>query len=314
MRLTAIDIGTNTILMLIADVAANGRLDTVRDEQVIARLGKGVDAHRRITPETAKRVLEYLRGYRSIAADFRTDKMIVCGTSALRDSANTSEFIQFIRDELDLEIEILSGQEEAELTYRGAVSEFLEPGHQQPFAVLDIGGGSTELTFGTGESVTASSSIDLGSVRLTERILQSSPPSTPALNQALSEVRMWISTFPAPRPHHRLIGVAGTATTLAAVDLQLGTFDASRVSGRSLSAPAVERIFGQLRSLTVEEIVQSYPQIQSGRADILLAGTMILKEAMKKFAVDSITVSARGLRYGMVLREVSREGNKREKG
>ena len=305
MRLTSIDIGTNTILMLVADVAADGTVSPVRDEQVIARLGKGVDANRRITAETSDRVLRFLQDYKAISESLHSEKIIACGTSALRDASNSREFIRFMKEKLGLEITVLSGEEEADLTYRGAVSEFSSLGADQPLAVLDIGGGSTELTTGIGASVTGTVSLDLGCVRLTERILQSSPPTSPALNHAISGVREAVLSFPQLPPQIRLIGVAGTVTTLAAIDLKLESYDCSGVSGHFLTFEAIEQIFDKLRSHTLDLMAREFPQIESGRADIILAGIMILMESLRRFDVRGITVSDRGLRYGMALREFS---------
>jgi len=291
--------------MLVADVAADGTVSPVRDEQVIARLGKGVDANRRITAETSDRVLRFLQDYKAISESLHSEKIIACGTSALRDASNSREFIRFMKEKLGLEITVLSGEEEADLTYRGAVSEFSSLGADQPLAVLDIGGGSTELTTGIGASVTGTVSLDLGCVRLTERILQSSPPTSPALNNAISDVREAVLSFPQLPPQIRLIGVAGTVTTLAAIDLKLESYDRSRVSGHFLTIEAIEQVFNKLRSHTLERMAREFPQIESGRADIILAGIMILMESMRRFDVRGITVSDRGLRYGMALREFS---------
>jgi exopolyphosphatase/guanosine-5'-triphosphate,3'-diphosphate pyrophosphatase len=305
MRLTSIDIGTNTILMLVADVTPDGTVSPVRDEQVIARLGKGVDAHRRITSETSDRVLRFLQDYKAISESLHSEKIIACGTSALRDASNTREFIRFVKEKLGLEITVLSGEQEAELTYRGAVSEFSSLGADQPLAVLDIGGGSTELTTGIGASVTGTVSLDLGCVRLTERVLLSSPPTTPALNHAISEVREAVLSLPLLSPQIRLIGVAGTVTTLAAIDLKLESYVRSRVSGHFLTIEAIELVFNRLKSHTLEQMAREFPQIESGRADIILAGIVILVESMRRFGVRGITVSDRGLRYGMAQREFS---------
>jgi exopolyphosphatase/guanosine-5'-triphosphate,3'-diphosphate pyrophosphatase len=304
MRLTAIDIGTNTILMLIADVSTDGTLSPVRDEQVIARLGKGVDANRSITPETTGRVLAHLRDYKQISESLHSEKIIAVGTSALRDASNRKEFIDTVRQEVGLEIAILSGDEEAELTYQGAVSEFQDPNSNRSFAVLDIGGGSTELTIGKGTRITQKSSLDLGSVRLTERILQASPPSSPALQQTVSEIRDRISMFPPLPPQTKLIGVAGTVTTLAAIDLGLTEYDRSQVSGHFLSRATIEHVSKELNSRTIPQMAKDFPQIQPGRSDIIVAGVLILIESLRRFKVKGITVSDRGLRYGMALREI----------
>ena len=303
MRLTAIDIGTNTILMLIADLSSDGTFSVVRDEQVIARLGKGVDAHRKITPETTERVIRFLRGFLDIAHPFHPDRIVACGTSALRDAVNGKEFVQSVRRELGLEIAIVSGDKEAELTYLGAASEFLRPDSEKPFAVIDIGGGSTELTIGNGHAVKSKTSFDLGSVRLTERTLKKSPPALDALNQAEKEIRHAISSLPKLPPGTLLTGVAGTATTLAAIDLGLRDYDPRRVSGHELTLATVDRLSNQLGSLTIAQMAEIFPQIQPGRSDIIFAGTLILKETLKYLKTDVVTVSDRGLRYGIALRE-----------
>lgn len=290
--------------MLIADVSADGIISPVRDEQIIARLGRGVDADRRITRETSLRVLSHLQSYKSISDSLDSERIFACGTSALRDAANRQEFVDTIRQELGIEISILSGEEEAELTYRGAVSQFLSGDAEPPLAVLDIGGGSTELTIGVGASVSQRVTTDAGSVRLTERIPLASPPSPEALERAISEVRIRTSGFPQLTTQTRLIGVAGTVTTLAALELKLERFDRTIVGGHFLTLESIEQIFNQLKTLNTTEMMQDFPQIESGRADIIVAGILILIESMRKLCVEGITVSDRGLRYGMALRDI----------
>jgi exopolyphosphatase/guanosine-5'-triphosphate,3'-diphosphate pyrophosphatase len=300
MRLASIDIGTNTILMLIADVERNGTLSVVRDEHCIARLGKGVDEHSFIQKETFQRVLNILSQFKSIADSHGVQQLTACGTSALRDAANRQEFIDFIREHLSIDIKILSGQEEAESTYLGAVSEYLEDSPSGEFAVLDIGGGSTELVAGTGAIVSSAVSIDIGSVRLTERILKNSPPDTTALENAVKLVQNNLHHLSPLPTATMLIGVAGTLTTVAALDLQLKTFDKTLINRHTLTRETIERIFQELRHLTLDQI-RHYPQIHPSRADILLAGILILLETLHKVNVSQITVSDRGLRYGMLM-------------
>jgi exopolyphosphatase/guanosine-5'-triphosphate,3'-diphosphate pyrophosphatase len=302
MRLTAIDIGTNTILMLIADIAPDGTLKTVRDEHVIARLGTGVDRSRAITRETIERTLSFLRSYRQISDECGSERIVACGTSALRDASNRDQFIRLIAEELGVGIRILSGDEEAELTYLGAISEFQKPGKPEYFSVLDIGGGSTELTFGVNDAIQKKQSLDIGCVRLTERVLKISPPSSLSMSQALNEIRAQVASISPLPSQTQLIGVAGTLTTLAALDLQLPTYDPRRVSGHILTFETIQQIFNQLRIKTIDEMLV-YPQILPGRADVLLAGIVILMEVMKRMNADRITVSDRGLRYGMAIRE-----------
>jgi len=293
MRVSAIDIGTNTILLLIADIDENGTHRVVRDEHNIARLGKGVDAHRTILPATFDRALAFLRAYKAIIDESHTDRVIARGTSFLRDANNQDEFIEFIRKKLGLEIQVLSGDEEGLFTYRGAVSEFSQPGMKQDFSVIDIGGGSTEITIGSGWDVRSRISLNVGSVRITERFLTTSPPSSQGLKEATEFVREELKAISLPPPATQLIGVAGTLTTLAALDLRLPQYDRTRVSGHVLQKETIDSIFSELRSKTVEEIT-AYPQILAGRADIILAGILILREILTQFNRKEISVSDRG--------------------
>jgi exopolyphosphatase/guanosine-5'-triphosphate,3'-diphosphate pyrophosphatase len=300
MRFASIDIGTNTILMLVADIERNGTFSVVRDEHFSARLGKGVDEHGIIQEETFLRVRGILEELISVANSDGVQHLVACGTSALRDAVNRQEFIDFIREHLSIDIKILSGQEEAESTYLGAVSEYLHNFSSKEFAVLDIGGGSTELVIGTGSNISSAVSIDIGSVRLTERILKTNPPDNIALEQATRLIQNHLNHILSLSSSTMLIGVAGTLTTLAALDLQLKTFDKTLINGHVLTSIAIERIFQELRLLTLDQI-KAYPQIHPSRADILLAGILILLETLHKVNVSQITVSDRGLRYGILL-------------
>lgn len=289
--------------MLVADIRPDGTLVTVRDEHSIPRLGKGVDEHKKISQQTFQRALNFLKEYKDISDACRSEKILACGTSALRDAINQREFISFISQKLGFTIEVLSGDEEAELTYLGAISEFLQPHNQQNFAVLDIGGGSTELTTGIGRRVTNKQSLDIGCVRLTERILKTSPPLASLIERAVEEIQDHLAAYPLLPAQTKLIGVAGTLTTLAALDLNLPIYDRERVSGHILTLGSIQRVFHTLKTKSVEELT-AYPQILAGRADVLLAGILILLEVMKKLNANQIAVSDRGLRYGIALREV----------
>jgi len=300
MRLASIDIGTNTILMLIADVKSDGTISVIEDQHIIARLGKGVDKHGVIQQETFHRVHNILAKLKNISDTDNVQQLTACGTSALRDAANRQEFIAFIKERLSIDIQILSGQEEAELTYLGTISEYLSNSRSDKYAVLDIGGGSTELVEGNGMNIASAVSIDIGSVRLTERILKKSPPDNSAIEDALQFVHEHLQFVPVLSPAAKLVGVAGTLTTLAALDLRLTEFDRNLINRHSLTLEIIENIFQELRPLTLEQL-RSYPQIHHSRADIILAGIIILKEIMRKLNSSAITVSERGLRYGILL-------------
>jgi exopolyphosphatase/guanosine-5'-triphosphate,3'-diphosphate pyrophosphatase len=311
-RITAIDIGTNTVLMLIADLGDDGRIKTIRDEIAFPRLGKGVDEMRHISPESITRVLNVLKDYKRASETSGSEKIIACGTSALRESKNRNEVIKRIRQEASLDVEVLSGEEEAEWTFLGALSGL--PRSRKHFVVIDIGGGSTEITLGTQDHVEKRVSLDLGCVQLTERFLQSTPPTSKELQRAMVAARAALSGLGGiDSSRHQLVGVAGTVTTLAALDQNLSTFDPDKVDGYVLHIDSIQSIFEDLSQRSLDEI-QSSPVVPTGRADILLAGVLILIEFMAIHRFERITVSKRGLRYGLVLREFERLKTIRKKG
>ena len=304
MKIASIDIGTNTILLLIVEVSDGKITSILHDEQVIARLGKGVDADRMINRETFERAGGFLRQYKATCDTFGVEKICAVGTSALRDAANRDEFIAYIQKTTGITIEILTGDDEARWTYRGGISEF--QGRANRYSVIDIGGGSTEIIIGNGSSIISKVSIDLGSVRLTERILKSSPPEHQELIEAHDVINSHLhgdhtkqiaSTF--------AVGVAGTLTTLAALHQQLPAYDREKVSGYELEYVDVCAMFGLVRDKTASQIA-ALPQISPGREDIIVAGILILMGYMESCGLKTITVSDRGLRYGMVYREIDR--------
>jgi len=302
MRFASIDIGTNTVLMLVADVQENGSLKVIRDEHFIGRLGKGVDEHGIILTETFQRIQGILSQLKDIAGALGVTRISACGTSALRDAQNRREFVEFIRNALSIDIRILSGDEEANLTYLGAVSDYFPLDDSARYAVLDIGGGSTEIVAGSGTTVISSSSIDIGSVRLTERVLKTNPPEPMALENAVRLARQHLQNIEVLPPGVKLIGVAGTLTTLAALDLRIPGFDRTLINRHALSMETIERLFQEIRPLTLDQL-RRYPQIHPSRADILLAGIIILKETVRKVGVSTISVSDRGLRYGILIQD-----------
>lgn len=302
MRISAIDIGTNTVLLLVADVQGK-TLRPLEHGHAIARLGQGVDENRNITREAMERVGKVLAEYVAISKAHSAEQIIACGTSALRDATNRDDFVRFVRAEFGINVKVLSGKEEAEQTYLGVLSEFPED-KEDHYAVIDIGGGSTEVIEGTRFAIGRSVSLDIGCVRLTERFLKSTPPNDDTLRKCISMIREHSELVPLLAPTARLVGVAGTVTTLAALDLGLPRYDPMRVSGHILSLDSIQAAFDQLRTKSVEEI-KAIPGIHAGRADIILAGVVILMELMKRMGRNAITVSDRGLRYGFALREAS---------
>ncbi len=304
MRIASIDIGTNTILLLIADVNKNCIVKVLHDEQVIARLGKGVDADRIINQETFVRAKDFLLHYKSVCNSFSVDRIAAVGTSALRDAKNNNEFIDYIKKCTDITIEILSGDDEAKWTYRGGISDFI--GRAAQYSVIDIGGGSTEIISGNSAEIQSKVSLDIGSVRITERILKNSPPESSDLMKAHEFILSTIPIEQVQTIHSTFaIGVAGTLTTLAALHQHLPTYIPEKINGYVLSFDDIYSMFALLKDKSIEQI-SAFPQISAGRADIILAGIMILMGFMEKSGLNQITVCDRGLRYGIVLREIDR--------
>ncbi len=304
MRISVLDIGTNTILMLTAELSDSGRLQVISDEQAITRLGKGLDKSGAIGWDAFSRCEKQLETYIKQSRELGADLLLATGTSALRDAANQDDFVDYMSEKLNLEIEILSGDDEAIWTYGGAISGLED--RNTAFAVLDIGGGSTELTVGTGFSVSARKSLNIGCVRLTEKYLHHFPPTSGELDALLRHLKKELAEFPDfDSALTRFVGVAGTVTTLASIELGLDSRDLHKIAGFQLKIETVQKRFEQFRELSQQEMIEVM-HVDPGRADIILVGVAIVKSLMEQRGIDTLTVSERGLRYGIAYREWER--------
>lgn len=293
-----IDLGTNTILMVVGRLQADGRHEILDDVHAIARLGKGVDSKRRILPETMDRVGGFFLEYKKHARALGADQITAYGTSALRDAANKEDFIAAIKKRSGIDVVALSGPEEARLTFAGAGFGIKLP---ERYCVLDIGGGSTELAVGTGGHVEKFASVDVGAVRVTERYFAQLPPTSAQLKAARAMIRgelLKLFAYPEGIP---LVGVAGTATTIGALDSGIEDFNAEALNGHLLCQTKVEEITAYLATLGLERI-RAIPQIHPQRADIISAGALILSTALHLFQCPALIVSTRGIRYGLLMR------------
>lgn len=300
MTIATIDIGTNAVLLLVAQTDSQGTVSRRAEEQRIPRLGMGLDERRVLQGEAMSRVIAVLREYRRIIDRFRAESTVVCGTSAVRDAANRDDFVELVKKESGFTLELLSGDEEALWTYRGALSGIMGTSRA---TVVDIGGGSTEISVGDSKHVTQRTSLDIGSVRLTERIFRHDPPTFGELEAAIEETEEAIQE--AARfafDGSDLIGVAGTATSLAILAQGLSRFDIDVVSGYRLRKQRVEELFQMLRELPSDQI-RRLSSVMEGRNDIIVAGTLILREIMAHFGFEEMIVSERGVRYGLAIRE-----------
>jgi exopolyphosphatase / guanosine-5'-triphosphate,3'-diphosphate pyrophosphatase len=303
MRIASIDIGTNTCLLLLADIDESGNIHLVDHQQRFPRLGRHVDRSNFIQPAAFQEISSILNEYRVSAEKGKADRIIACATSAVRDAINKEEFLSAIHKSTGIMVEILSGTEEASLSYIGATSGLTR--QSKPYAVLDIGGGSTEFSYPV-DNLIRYESYQIGAVRITERFLSTQPPQKDELLEAAHFIN---HSFQSIEPHTfrdlSLLGVAGTATTLACLIQGLKTFDLAQVRGFSFSSSRVDNWLANLSMMNTDQIL-NLSDATTGRADILTAGVLILSVFMQRFGFNEITVSERGLRYGVALREWKR--------
>jgi len=297
-RYASIDIGTNTVLMVVADISAHGEITPVFDFQQLPRLGKGVDAHRKIPIESVNRVVDALTNCKDKAHKLNVSQIFACGTSALRDAQNSYEVIDYIKNHTGISIDIISGEKEAEFTYLGALSGI--PHSEDSICVIDIGGGSTELVIGRNRTVDTRYSVDIGCVRITERYFNSLPPSAEKIHAADRLIEENIRNTIKKAKIDKIVGVAGTVTTLAAIYKEIDVFSPDAVDGVEITFDDIDKIFSEYATYSLEQM-KNIPQVTEGREDILLAGILILRRYLKYLGKESIIVSSRGLRYGQLI-------------
>ncbi|HEY6571922.1 MAG TPA: Ppx/GppA phosphatase family protein [Candidatus Eisenbacteria bacterium] len=305
-RIGAVDIGTNSVRLLVADVDPQQRLRTAHRMGEISRLGEGLDRTGVIDEPAVLRTLDCLERFVQEAEYSGASHIRVAGTSALRTASNGPEVAARFAERIGYPVEILSGEEEARLVFL-AVSSGLA-GKSGATVVVDIGGGSTEVIVGSGDEGRELISRPLGCVHLTERLIHHDPPLAEELEAVRSLVRQIfaerLADFGAG-PVERAVGVGGTVTAFGALDMGLAKYDPSRIENHYLSRERVLAIERELCSTPLENR-RELPGVSRGRADIIPAGSVILSEFVTRFPVGGLFVSTRGLRYGLVLSEARR--------
>jgi exopolyphosphatase/guanosine-5'-triphosphate,3'-diphosphate pyrophosphatase len=289
-RVAAIDLGTNSTRLLVADVE-DGRLDEIVRRLTITRLGEGVDARRRLLPVPITRVRNCLTDFRRELEELGATRTLAIATSAVRDAENGEAFLGEIEWSFGFSTRLLEGDEEAAMMLRGVTAG------RAPLddtVVVDIGGGSTELVVTTGGSrPTFSTSLDIGCVRITERFLRSDPSSRPELAAAGAYVRSLLPALEA----RSAIGVAGTVTTLATLDLGLDEYDPERVHGHRIARESVERELARLAAMPLDERLR-VPGIEPGRAPVIVAGLVVLREILVAYDLPEIEASEHDILHG----------------
>jgi len=301
MRVASIDIGTNTILLLIAEVEGE-KLKSLFEMETIVRLGEGLQKNRVILPEAMKRGLQTLSHYLRRCQAMRVEKIFAVGTSALREAKNSEDFLFLVKKKLNLPIEIVSGEEEAHLSFLAVARDLQEP--NKSILVVDVGGGSTEFILGKGEQIEQWVSLPLGSVRITEQFLHSDPVQEKEWKKMEREIRKLLANIPHSAEPFSLVAVGGTATTLVSVEQGLKEFEVEKIHHFVLTKEALGKQLLLYCSKTLDER-KKIPGLPPNRADIVLTGGAILYMSMEALHCPSVLVSCHGIRYGLLYQRLS---------
>jgi exopolyphosphatase/guanosine-5'-triphosphate,3'-diphosphate pyrophosphatase len=298
-RVAGIDCGTNSIRLLIADVARSGLTDVVREMRIV-RLGQGVDRTGRLAPEALERTRVALADYATTIRRHEAERVRMVATSATRDADNREEFTAMVRAELGVDPEVISGQQEAALTFAGAASALAAV--TDPLLVVDIGGGSTELVRGADGTLRAHS-MDVGCVRMTERHLRDDPPTAEQIAATVDDVR-------AATDHARVdvpldgpltfVGVAGTVTTVAAIALGLERYDPEVIHGSTITGAQIKDVTERLLRMTHTERA-ALPVMHPGRVDVIGGGALVLRTLVEETGVDAVVASEHDILDGIAL-------------
>ena len=296
MRVAAVDCGTNSIRLLVRDLPG----EDLHREMRVVRLGQGVDRTGTLAPEALERTRLALVDYAATCTRLGVQHIRMVATSATRDADNRQEFVDLVRTALGVEPEVVTGDEEAALSFVGATAS-LDPA-DAPFLVLDIGGGSTELVLG-GTAVEAAKSIDVGCVRLTERHLRDDPPTALQIAAATADVERALTLALAVVPAEQartVVGLAGSVTTLAALALDLPAYEANRIHLSRITAEQVRTLTGQLLAMTRAERA-ALPVMHSGRVDVIGGGALVLRCIVDRLGLSEVLVSESDILDGIAL-------------
>ena len=296
-RVAAIDCGTNTIRLLIADISGGKFKEVLRDMEIV-RLGQGVDENKSFHPDAINRTLAAVEKFKNQLAGKGVEKIRFCATSATRDAANRDLFIDGVRQILGVEVEVIPGEEEARLSFNGATKELLQS--DAPFLVVDIGGGSTEFVYGNKE-VEFAKSVDIGCVRMSERHLKSQPVEMSQVAQAIIDIDKAIAQAAAVVPistAKTLVAVAGTATTIAAAALELETYDRYTIHLSRIPAEKVHKVSAAFQAMTKSEI-SNLGFMHPGRVDVITAGSLVLSRVMAATGATEFVASESDILDGM---------------
>ena len=307
-RLAGIDIGTLTCRLLIADISPQALLKELQSERRILRLGEGVDQTKRLGAAAIDRVIECLREWRTIIDGYQVDAATVVATSAVRDAANRDEFLRRVKQEAGFEVEVITGDEEARRTLLGIRSGL--PVGVTDILALDIGGGSTEFILDRPGQAPIVRSIDIGVVRLCERVLKHDPPTAEEIGQAREWVRRETQAAVAEMANYEtatFVGTAGTITALAAMAQKLPAYEPARIHNYRLSIAKVHELEQNLLSRKKADRI-GLPGLEKNREEVIAAGAIIIRTIMETLGMSQVLVSDLGLREGVLIGLQAKEG------
>jgi exopolyphosphatase / guanosine-5'-triphosphate,3'-diphosphate pyrophosphatase len=299
MRVAVIDMGTNSTRLLVADIDGDG-VEVIERRSTVTRLGRGVDTSGQLAAEAIEEVCETVGTYISLYEELQPERVAAVATSAVRDASNGSAFIAELRERFALDARMLDGEEEARLTYLGAAAG---RGHTDRTLVIDIGGGSTELIVGSGSEIGFHTSLQAGTVRHSERHLPHDPPSPSELETLAGDVHSLIDAELGQEAMVNArdgIAVAGTPTSLAAIDLELDPYDPDAVEGHRLSLGSIQRMCSRLSAMPLADRLE-VTGLHPDRAPTIVAGIVILIQVMRAFGLSEIEVSEHDILYGTAL-------------
>ena len=300
-KVASIDIGTNTILLLIAEVD-QGRIKPLFEMETVVRLGERVHENGILLKEAMSRGLQTLSQYLERCRAMEVQEIFAVGTSALREARNSQDFLKLVEGKLDLSIKVISGEEEAQLSFLAVARDLEETG--KTFLVVDVGGGSTEFILGQGGQIRQWMSLPLGSVRFTEQFLKSDPVREEEWQEMKREILKLLINLPHTKEPLSMVAVGGTATTLASVEQGLEEFVVEKIHRFVLKKEALENQLFLYRAKTIQER-KKLPGLPVARADVILAGAAILYLTMETVKCLSVLISSHGVRYGVIYKRLT---------
>jgi exopolyphosphatase/guanosine-5'-triphosphate,3'-diphosphate pyrophosphatase len=300
MTVASIDIGTNTVILLIASVnRSNNSLQSLHNEYRMPRIGKGLEPDGEITEEKLNLLFPILTEYKTIIEKYGCEKTLVSATNAFRLASNSKEISTEIKNKFNFDVNIISGGVEADYAFLGALSGTETARYS---LVIDIGGGSTELIFGNRSEIFFKKSYPIGSVIATEKYLEHTPPLQSEIEQLELKLEEIFKEVTEKSKPEKVIAIAGTPTTLACMVKGLKEFEEAEIDGSDLTAADLQNLVSEIKILQPDQIKKTFGNVLSGREDIILGGALILKKIMEIIDLDKVMVSSRGIRYGAIIK------------